>query len=110
MNFFKCHCPPSDSLQNSLSNLEIGGKLWIKQGIGGTWVEGWGHIYSRIFYYWMQGFDDCTFETNIRKIILIKRNIPLFDYCNYIENSQRGPILIALDGRFEQIFKLFKTI
>lgn len=94
----KCHCVPTENLRNSLNYLDVSGKLWIKQGIGGIWMEGWAHIQKRILYYWIQGFN-AIFETNIRKIILIKRDVPLADYCNYIENSSNGPILIAQDGR-----------
>lgn len=102
----KSHCLPSETLQNSLTQLDMGGKLWIKQGIGGVWMEGWAHIRQRILFYWIQEFD-ALFKTNIRKIILIKHGeVPLSDYCNFIENSSKGPILIAQDGRSDLNFKI----
>ncbi|KAI1713446.1 rhoGAP domain-containing protein [Ditylenchus destructor] len=93
----KCHCPQSETLQNSLKCVDVGGRLWIRQGISGVWTEGWANIYSRVLYYWIQGFD-AIFEADIRKIILIKRDVPIADYCNYIENSSSGPLLIAREG------------
>uniref|UniRef100_A0A915CWN0 Rho-GAP domain-containing protein n=1 Tax=Ditylenchus dipsaci TaxID=166011 RepID=A0A915CWN0_9BILA len=87
----KCHCPQSETLQSSLKNVDIGGKLWWHMD------RGLASVSKRVLYYWIQGFD-AIFEADIRKIILIKRDIPIADYCNRIENSVTGPILIARKG------------
>lgn len=49
---------------------------------------------------------ETVLSMNIRKIILLKRNVPKSDFCNFIENSEAGPILILVKGRLN-LFKNF---
>lgn len=79
--------------------MKAAGKLWIKQGVTGMWTDGWANIHDRVLFYWVQGFD-VLFECDIRKIVLMKRDVPVADWCNRIEHSSAGPILIALEGRW----------
>lgn len=95
---FKCFSPRASILQQNLNNIDIGGKLWIREGVSGTWTESWASIYNRILYYFIQG-SESILSLDIRKVILIKRNLLKLDFCNFIENSEIGSVLISVEGK-----------
>ncbi|KAL7069670.1 hypothetical protein ACQ4LE_011125 [Meloidogyne hapla] len=94
----KSSSPRNDLLGDSLSLLDCCGKLFIKQGISGLWNDGWAFITDRTLHYWVIGPNVLT-QVDIRKIIFIQRkDIHISDWCNKIEHSSLGPILISLEG------------
>uniref|UniRef100_A0A915N7L4 Rho-GAP domain-containing protein n=1 Tax=Meloidogyne javanica TaxID=6303 RepID=A0A915N7L4_MELJA len=94
----KSSSPRNDLLGDSLSLLDCCGKLYIKQGISGLWNDGWAFITERTLHYWVIGPNVLT-QVDIRKIIFIQRkDIHISDWCNKIEHSTLGPILISLEG------------
>uniref|UniRef100_A0A914GZX4 Rho-GAP domain-containing protein n=1 Tax=Globodera rostochiensis TaxID=31243 RepID=A0A914GZX4_GLORO len=94
----KCCSPRTDLFKEELPLVDCCGRLWIKQGISGLWNEGWAFVHRRILSYWVQG-PNALAEVDIRKVFLVKQSdIPLSDWCNYIEHSSSGPLLIALEG------------
>ncbi|KAL3103019.1 hypothetical protein niasHT_005277 [Heterodera trifolii] len=94
----KCCSPRNDLFREKLPMVECCGRLWVKQGISGHWNEGWAFVHGHSLTYWVQA-PNAIAEVDIRKIFLVKQNdIPSSDWCNYIDHSSSGPLLIALEG------------
>ena len=94
----------NETLQNTTNEVSACGSLWIRQGVTGIWTEGWAKVHNHHMFYWIQGFD-VLFEADLRKSLIIKRDVPKSDWCNRIEHSSSlGPLLLVQHGRlFEKI-------
>ncbi|KAK0420860.1 hypothetical protein QR680_014930 [Steinernema hermaphroditum] len=95
----KCIAPENDSLVYSMpaENLDVGGRIWLRQGATSTWTSGWAHISDRKLYYMLTTYES-IFEIDMRKILSMKRDMHSTDWCPFVDNSSKGPFLLTKDG------------
>uniref|UniRef100_A0AC34FU86 Rho-GAP domain-containing protein n=1 Tax=Panagrolaimus sp. ES5 TaxID=591445 RepID=A0AC34FU86_9BILA len=93
----KCNCPNYSILQDSISQMDGGGKVYIREGTTGLWDEGFAFTRENTFYYFIRQ-DEQIKSQDIRKFVKIKMDLPLADYCNHVSHSHSGPLIIMLDG------------
>uniref|UniRef100_A0A914Z7P2 Rho-GAP domain-containing protein n=1 Tax=Panagrolaimus superbus TaxID=310955 RepID=A0A914Z7P2_9BILA len=93
----KCNCPNYRILQDSVSEIDGGGKIFIREGTTGLWDEGFAFIRHNTFFYFIRQDEQIKCQ-DIRKFVKIKMDLPLADYCNHISHSHSGPLIIMLDG------------
>ncbi|KAE9553613.1 hypothetical protein FO519_003158 [Halicephalobus sp. NKZ332] len=93
----KCNCPSYNTLNEAITTIDAGSKIFIREGVTGLWNESFIFTKENTFFYFIPQ-EEVIKELDMRKFTQIKMEMPLADYCNHISHSQEGPLLIILDG------------
>ncbi|KAI6177597.1 Rho-GAP domain-containing protein [Aphelenchoides bicaudatus] len=93
----KASCQSQKVLRSNIQSSSAGGQLWLKQTISDEWAQGWAFVTDRRLQYWIPSLE-ALFELDLRKTMQIKKELNREYWCEKVQRSEHGAMLLTLDG------------